>query len=317
MIELPVVDLTPFRTDPHSGAAADTVANLVAAAHEIGFVYLTGHGVDPALDANIFGAARGFFELPADDRRALAIENSPAFRGYTVLGDEVTNGRSDWRDQLDLGPEQEAPDLRPGDPAWLRLRGPNQWPAALPSMAPRVLDWVAAMDQVGCLRCRQWRSGSASRSITGMPASTRERCSPQDHPVSGPTDWLTNDQGVGLHSDTGLLTFILQDEVGGLQVRVGDELVDAPPRPGAYLMNLGEMLETATDGYLKATPHRVVSPPEGRERISIAYFFNPRYELPFERSILLPLLRLRRAPTTMAWASGSSEKQLKTRSLAP
>ena len=58
MIELPVVDLTPFRTDPHSAAAADTVADLVAAAHEIGFVYLTGHGVDPALDANIFGAAR-------------------------------------------------------------------------------------------------------------------------------------------------------------------------------------------------------------------------------------------------------------------
>ena len=53
-------------------------------------------------------------------------------------------------------------------------------------------------------------------------------------------------------------------------------------------MNLGEMLETATDGYLKATPHRVVSPPPGRERISIAYFFNPRYELPFERVELPP-----------------------------
>ena len=291
MIELPVVDLAPFRTDPHSAAAAHTVADLVAAAHEIGFVYLTGHGVDPALDANIFGAARDFFELPEDDRRALAIENSPAFRGYTVLGDEVTNGRSDWRDQLDLGPEQEAPDLRPGDPAWLRLRGPNQWPAALPSMAPRVLDWVAAMDQVGLLALQavavglglpidHWDSGflpesDAHLKIIRYPA-----------PPAGSTD----DQGVGLHSDTGLLTFILQDEVGGLQVRVGDELVDAPPRPGAYLMNLGEMLETATDGYLKATPHRVVSPPEGWERISIAYFFNPRYELPFERVNLPPAL---------------------------
>ena len=42
----------------------------------------------------------------------LAIENSPAFRGHTVLGDEVTNGRSDWRDQLDLG-RAGSPDLAP------------------------------------------------------------------------------------------------------------------------------------------------------------------------------------------------------------
>ena len=62
--------------------------------------------------------------------------------------------------------------------------------------------------------------------------------------------------------DNGLLTFILQDEVGGLG-QIGGEMIDAPARPGMYLMNLGEMLETATDGYLKATPHRVVSLPPG------------------------------------------------------
>ena len=76
--------------------------------------------------------------------------------------------------------------------------------------------------------------------------------------------------------------------VGACDSRSSD--FDAPAMPGAYLMNLGEMLETATDGYLKATPHRVVSPPAGRDRISIAYFFNPRFELPFERVELPPAL---------------------------
>ena len=47
-------------------------------------------------------------------------------------------------------------------------------------------------------------------------------------------------------------------------------LIDAVPKPGTYVMNLGEMLQVATNGYMKATPHRVQSPPSGRERISIA-----------------------------------------------
>lgn len=291
MSVLPVVDLSPFRHDPGSAAAATVVDELVTAANEVGFVYLTGHGVDPALDAGIFHAARDFFDLPEDERRALAIENSPAFRGYTILGDEVTNGRSDWRDQLDLGPEQVAPELAPGDPAWLRLRGPNQWPASLPEMAPTVLEWIAAMDGVGLTALRalavglglsidHWDEGFLPESDTHLKII---RYPPP--PAGSETD-----QGVGLHSDTGLLTFILQDDVGGLQVQLGEELIDAPPVPGAYLMNLGEMLETATDGYLKATPHRVLSPPAGRERISIAYFFNPRFELPFERVELPPAI---------------------------
>ena len=287
MSQLPVLDLSAFRADPMSDDAGQFVTALLQAAHDVGFVYLTGHGVDPAIDDAIFRAGREFFALPEAERRALAIENSPAFRGYTILGDEVTNGRSDWRDQLDLGPEQPAPRLVDGDPAWLRLRGPNQWPSSLPAMAPAVLSWMAAMDDVGLAALRalavglglpidHWDSGFVPESdvhlkIIRYPASSAE--SPRD-------------QGVGLHSDTGLLTFILQDDVGGLQVEINDTLIDAPAIPGTYLMNLGEMLETATDGYLKATPHRVVSPSAGQDRLSVAYFFNPRYELPFERVAL-------------------------------
>ncbi|MEO0495240.1 MAG: 2-oxoglutarate and iron-dependent oxygenase domain-containing protein [Actinomycetota bacterium] len=291
MDALPVVDLTEFRADPNGPGGAAVVEQLLRAAHEVGFVYLTGHGVEADLDTAIFGAAREFFALPEADRRALAIEHSPAFRGYTILGDEVTNGRSDWRDQLDLGPEQPAPDLGPDDPAWLRLRGPNQWPAALPAMAPAVLRWMAAMDDVGVIALRALAVGLGlpiDHFDPGFVPESDVHLKIIRYPASESGE--ADGQGVGLHADTGLLTFILQDDVGGLQVELGDQLIDAPPRPGTYLMNLGEMLETATDGYLKATRHRVVSPPSGRERLSIAYFFNPRYELPFERVELPPAM---------------------------
>ena len=67
-------------------------------------------------------------------------------------------------------------------------------------------------------------------------------------------------------------------------------LVDVVPRKGAYVMNLGEMLQLATNGYLRATPHRVQSPPPGKERISIAYFFNPRLDAVFDTIELPPEL---------------------------
>jgi isopenicillin N synthase-like dioxygenase len=99
-----------------------------------------------------------------------------------------------------------------------------------------------------------------------------------------------SDQGVGLHHDSGLVSFVLQDEVGGLQVELDGQLIDVEPRPGAYVMNLGEMLQAASNGYLKATPHRVRSPLPGRERLSIAYFFHPRLDAEFTQVELPPAL---------------------------
>ncbi|WP_433502769.1 2OG-Fe(II) oxygenase family protein [Pseudonocardia halophobica] len=83
-------------------------------------------------------------------------------------------------------------------------------------------------------------------------------------------------QGVGAHKDPGVLT-LLMIEPGkcGLQVETPGGWIDAPAIPGAFVVNIGELMEYATDGYLKATIHRVVSPPAGEVRLSIPFFFNP------------------------------------------
>jgi isopenicillin N synthase-like dioxygenase len=60
-----------------------------------------------------------------------------------------------------------------------------------------------------------------------------------------------------------------------LQVERDGAWVDAPPVPDAFVVNIGEMLEYATGGYLKATNHRVISPKAPDERISVPFFFNP------------------------------------------
>src|SRR5688500_19287098 len=145
---LPELDLAPFMAAPRSAAGLELVARLRDACHGPGFCYLAGHGVPPELDTAVMSAARGFFALPQAERRALAIANSPHFRGYTTLGDERTKGVSDWREQLDVGPEEAAAVVLPGDPPWRRLRGPNQWPARLPALRPTVLAWMRTRDRV-------------------------------------------------------------------------------------------------------------------------------------------------------------------------
>lgn len=288
MSDLPILDVSAFRSNPSSPAGARFVDELREACHGPGFAYLVGHGIQARLEAGLWSVSRAFFELDEDERRSLAIENSAAFRGYTILGDERTQGVSDWRDQLDLGHEQDAPPAH-AMPAWLRLRGPNQWPPSLPSMKPAVLDWMAAMDELGLTTLRALAIG-LGQPIDVFDSGFLPESDVHLKIIRYPAQHASTDtgQGVGLHHDSGLLSFVLQDDVGGLQVQLDDRMVDASPMSGAYIINLGEMFQTATSGYLRATPHRVQSPPPGVSRYSIAYFVNPRFETVFQPLQLPP-----------------------------
>ncbi len=77
-------------------------------------------------------------------------------------------------------------------------------------------------------------------------------------------DTTLDDQGVGAHKDAGLITLLLQDNQAGLQVETAEGWVDVPPRAGTFVINIGELLELASDGYLRATMHRVLTPPRRR-----------------------------------------------------
>ena len=91
-------------------------------------------------------------------------------------------------------------------------------------------------------------------------------------------------QGVGAHADYGFVTLLLQDEVGGLEVlpHSATEWVPVTPIPGALVVNLGEMLEVATEGYLAATIHRVTAPAPGVDRYAIPFFWSPRLDAVIE-----------------------------------
>ena len=280
-LNLPVLDLSQL--DAGDAAAAAFRAELRAAAHDVGFFYLTGTGIPDDLEARLHRAAREFFALPDADKLEIENVKSPHFRGYTRLGGERTKGEVDWREQIDIGPEREAVD---GGPGYRRLIGPNLWPSAQPELQHVVAEWHDALCAASRRLLRAWAQSLGADAgyfddHFGEPSTLIKivRYPGSDEPEP--------QQGVGAHKDSGVLTLLwVEPGKGGLQVERDGAWVDAPPVPGAFVVNIGELLEYATGGYLKATNHRVVSPRAPHDRISIPFFFNPALDQ------TLPLMEL-------------------------
>ncbi|MET9851205.1 isopenicillin N synthase family dioxygenase [Streptomyces ossamyceticus] len=279
--QLPIIDLSAAERGPEARGLLH--AQLHSAAHDVGFFQLVGHGVEQTEIERLTRVMREFFALPEEERLAIDNVRSPHFRGYTRTGDERTGGRQDWRDQLDVGAERPARVPADGEPPYWWLQGPNQWPRSLPELREVTLGWI---DRLSGVADRLLRELLVS---IGAPADFYAPIFGQwAHPhlklVRYPGSAGDGaDQGVGAHKDYGFLTLLLQDQVGGLQVEREDGLFhEVPPIPGAFVVNLGELLEVATQGYLVATNHRVVSPPGATERFSVPFFYNPRLDARIE-----------------------------------
>lgn len=269
-LTLPVLDLSEL--DRGARAAEQFCLDLRTATHDVGFFYLTGTGVSAELTARLHRAALDFFALPEQEKLAIENVKSPHFRGYTRVGGERTQGEVDWREQIDIGPERDAAE---GGPAFNRLVGPNLWPDAQPELREVIAEWHAHLSGISRKLLRAWAlalgAGETYFDENFGDPSTLIKI------VRYPgTDEPEPQQGVGAHKDSGVLTLLwVEPGKGGLQVERDGTWVDAPHVDGAFVVNIGELLEYATGGYLKATNHRVISPKAPGERISVPFFFNP------------------------------------------
>lgn len=281
---LPFLDLQRLDAGPAERAAF--LADLRAAVRDVGFFYLAGHGVPAGQVDHLLDESRRFFALPETEKLSVEMIHSPQFRGYTRVANELTRGRADWREQFDIGPERPTIPQGPDVPAWSRLQGPNLWPAALPSFRDALLGWQRTASDLAIRVLHAFCAALDQPEDAFSPIYARnphERVKVIRYPGRESTG---DDQGVGAHKDSGFLTILLQDRQKGLQIEGEQGWIEADPVPGTFVVNVGELLELASNGYLRATVHRVVVPPPGHERISIACFFGAALDS------TVPLLRL-------------------------
>ncbi|PYE43880.1 isopenicillin N synthase-like dioxygenase [Rhizobium sp. PP-F2F-G20b] len=275
-VHLPTIDFSRFYGTPEERDLF--ITELTRVLHDHGFFYLTGHGVPQSLIGDVLATSKRFFALPDADKLLIEMVKSPHFRGYNRAGYERTRGEQDWREQLDINTEGQPVEAGPETP-WNRLYGPNQWPEALPELRPLLLRYQAEVTRIG---------------IDVLKAIALSLGQPQDAFADiyepSPSQLLKiirypgrneagSDQGVGAHKDGGFVTVLLQDTVPGLRIRTEEGVwIDAPPVPGTFIINSGELLELATNGFVRADVHGVVTPPAGSERYSVAFFLGARYD---------------------------------------
>lgn len=268
---VPIVDLSPWR----AGSPADRqrlVDEVTGICHDIGLFLVTGHGIDPAFMADLFAMTERLFALPDAAKATFDKTRSPHFRGWEGEGSEYTNGRPDIREQVDLWTEHRA---RPAtvQPPYLRLLGPNQWPAEelLPGSWPLVDDWFAragrlADEILGILSVGlDLDEGAIRARFAGEQMSLTKLITYPPTPEGG--------AGVNAHHDAGFLTVLAPGPTAGLQAQTPDgNWVPVPSIPDTFVINLGEMLQALSANYFVATPHRVITT---ERRYAIGYFHGP------------------------------------------
>jgi polar amino acid transport system ATP-binding protein len=271
MQTLPIVDLRSPR---------DAVARAIGeACRAHGFFYLLGHGVDETLGRRLEQLSHAFFALPESTKARWAMaRGGRAWRGWFALGGELTSGRPDWKEGLYLG--TELPDAHPRVRAGVPLHGANLLPQddVLPGFRSTVLAWIDAVTALG------HRVVAAIAASLGLPDDHFARRYTADplvlfriflYPSRPVPAGLDVRDGVGEHTDYGLLTLLRQDAVGGLQVKGPDGWIEAPPIPESFVCNIGDMLDRMTGGLYRSTPHRVRLNASGRDRLSFPLFFDP------------------------------------------
>jgi isopenicillin N synthase-like dioxygenase len=274
---VPVIDVAPLVTG--AGDAGAVAGAIDDACRRAGFFSIVGHGVDATLQTRLDALSREFFALPESEKAAIGMaRGGRAWRGWFAVGEELTSGVPDLKEGIYFGAELESSHARVA--AGIPLHGPNLFPARPAALRDVVLAYMDELTRVG------------QAVLTGVAIGLgRDPSWFVDHLTADPLTLFrvfryppaeaADAWGVGEHTDYGLLTLLGQDVNGGLQVRTPDGWIEVDPIPGAFVCNIGDMLERISGGRYRSTPHRVRNA-SGAERLSFPFFLDPSWDAVIE-----------------------------------
>ena len=305
VVKVPLLDLSGF--DGNAAQKKALVQQLRIACQDVGFFYVLGHGIEPALQTRLEEHSAHFFAADEATKMQISMElGGKAWRGYFPVGAELTSGRPDLKEGIYFGQEllPDHPKVKAGTP----LHGSNLFPD-IPGFRETVLEYMAAVTKLGHTLMRllslslDLDEQYFSRHFTSDPLILFRIF----HYPPGPTLSAAEPEpsaghwGVGEHTDYGLLTILKQDGCGGLQIKSRDLWIEAPPINNAFVCNIGDMLERMTGGLYRSTPHRVRNV-SGRDRYSYPLFFDPGFDVEVG---LLPNMDVRSDSKAERWDSQS------------
>lgn len=266
---IPLIDLAPFRAETPAGKQA--VAQAVGrACEEIGFLAVVGHGLpEPVID-DLYSSARAFFDLPAAEKNKLPL--LPNGAGYSPLQGETLAASlgqaapADLKESLNIGADL----------------GANVWPASPADLQAKALAYFSGMAGLAATLMRVFALA------LNIPEDFFEDKIDHHRSFLRLINYPNQDRDpqagqlrAGEHTDYGTLTILRTENApGGLQVRNrAGQWVEVAAMPGAFVVNLGDLMQYWTNDKWVSTLHRVVNPPRdqrlGSRRQSLVFFHNP------------------------------------------
>jgi isopenicillin N synthase-like dioxygenase len=278
LVNLPVVDISPFLSESTRDDRMHTARELRSACIDIGFFYLTGHGLAlNELDA-VLVQGRSFFGLPVVEKMKVLSLNvdMPGFvRTGGVDPEKNSEKVVDIKERFSMSRE-----LMADEEVRLNSRmGKSQWPARelLPDFEITMKNYICSLQRVTVALNHAF---ALSLDVPedyfdgdyGHPGTTLML---NYYPPVDPAKLKSTQWSFSPHTDYTAFTVLLQDSSGGLQARnsAGD-WIDVPPKGGTFVVNVGNLLARWTNDLYTSTLHRALH--VGAEpRISAAFFVYP------------------------------------------
>ena len=285
-MKVPIVDLT-----------RDDAASVVRRAlHTTGFFYLA-HDDERVVARDViddmFAHSKAFFRLPDDTKaRLCGARGSGSNRGWTRVHEETLDAKNstvgDSKEGMYIGRECTREELERGAP----LVGRNAWPDE--TEEPSISGYRRAMERYydAMVRIGMRLLPLVAAALDLDEDYFDQFWTPTHNSLLRPlryaatkSDAAAGKFAAGAHSDYGGLTILKTDDVPGLEIFIDGQWVPVPPRPNAFIVNTGDLLEIWSNGRLRSTKHRVMTNGDV-ERFSAAFFFEPNYE-----AVVAPVVR--------------------------
>jgi isopenicillin N synthase-like dioxygenase len=298
--EIQIIDFSGFKNG--SLTERQEIASKIGdACRRIGFFYVIGHGISPILQEQLMEEAKLFFKQPLEQKMRFAPHRGQTCGYLPSRG--ASEGRKRGESLVQIGadgkPEpaqerkipggtleqftamRELPADDPDQLAGVPVHEPNIWPDIPGFRETAVAYQKASIDLArDILRALALGLGIEEEFFAERHRKPLANLAFNYYPAPARVEDL--DLGVGAHCDVSVITVLLQDDVGGLEVCDRDgRWIKAAYVPGAYVVNIGETMMQWTNGEYVSTLHRVIAK-KLQDRYSVPLFMGPDYDLMIE-----------------------------------
>ncbi|KAK3440177.1 hypothetical protein EUGRSUZ_B00473 [Eucalyptus grandis] len=250
---IPTVDLSPFFAEGDEEGKRKAIKIIGHACSEYGFFRVVNHGVPVELMKRALALSKTFFDYPTEAKlKSGPVPGTPIPAGYSRQPERS----ADKNEFFMMFPPGSSFNVYPINPPGFR--------DVLEEMFSQFVNTGRIIENIinECLGLpsnllteynddRKWDLMSAFRYF---PATERENT------------------GVAEHKDVNCITFVFQDEVGGLEVQKDGNWIPVTPVEGTLVVNVGDVIQVLSNDRFKSASHRVVR--QARDRHSYAFFYN-------------------------------------------